>query len=556
MPDRPETESLTAREIRRYTFRAGLVRTEGGIGELISEVYTSVLGAVVLVVMAAAVIAGLRDSLGLGSTPVWAASALAPGFQSLPPMQASATVLLTLAAALLSVEMNIGPIALSVPQTFWWLGLPVPRRGFILPGFLRSALWPVIAAVAVVVPLAFGSAGEAGPLQVLLSAVCGMGLALLLYGIAAWLQILGRGRWVRRVAGIVVLVAPLSLVVTALVGTVAGRPVDLEWLQYLPTSWPLLVAQGSVAPLLLLIAAAAVLVLVYTNLERLSSSRLKASAVAGSHVAGSVLSMDAGELTRALGSADTAVPTRIRLPLVFTGGSPARRSMLTLLSAQLTVQLRHPARLLRVLVLATLPASVAAVQFLGNAPLLAVVVYLAALFGVTGMGHVARFAAGNPSVDALLPLPQVTVRRVHLLGPAAGLTLWMAVAFTLLLILGVGSWPLVLLGVLAGPGLGAATLRAAFRPAPDWTMPPVATAAGPIPVGAIRNFLVGPDLTLITLLPVLVCLASGGVPLLAFPVQLALTALAIVWGTHVRRPATTRSGASTPAVAPSTGQRR
>jgi hypothetical protein len=555
MPDRSAGDLLSAREIRRYTFRAGLVRTEGGIGELISEVYTSVLGAVVLVVMAAAVITGLRDSLGLGSTPVWAASALAPGFQSLPPMQASATVLLTLAAALLSVEMNVGPIALSVPQTFWWLGLPVPRRGFIVPGFLRSALWPAAAAVAVVVPLALGSAAQAGPLQVLLSALCGAGLALLLYGVAGWLQIGGRGRWVRTLAGVVVLVAPLSLVVTALAGTIEGRPVNLGWLQYLPTSWPLLVAQGQLAPLSLLAAAGAVLVAVYANLERLSSSRLKASAVAGSHVAGSVLSMDASELTRALGSADTNVPTRIRLPLVFSRGSAARRSVLTLLSAQLTVHLRHPARLLRVLVLATIPASVAAVQFLGNAPLLAVVVYVAALFGTTGLGHVARFAAGNPSVDALLPLSQQTVRRVHLLVPAAGLTLWTTLAFTLLLILGVGSWPLVLLALLAGPGLGAATLRAAFRPAPNWTMPPVATAAGPIPVGAIRNFVVGPDLVLITLLPVLVCLASGGVPLLAFPIQLGLTVLALVWGTHVRRPAASRDSSMPGAGGSSAGQR-
>jgi hypothetical protein len=83
----------------------------------------------------------------------------------------------------------------------------------------------------------------------------------------------------------------------------------------------------------------------------------------------------------------------------------------------------------------------------------------------------------------------------------------------------------------------------------------VATAAGPIPVGAIRNFVVGPDLVLITLLPVLVCLASGGVPLLAFPIQLGLTVLALVWGTHVRRPAASRDSSMPGPGGSSAGQR-
>ena len=36
---------FSAKDIRHYTFRAGLSRTEGGLMELISEVYTSILGA-------------------------------------------------------------------------------------------------------------------------------------------------------------------------------------------------------------------------------------------------------------------------------------------------------------------------------------------------------------------------------------------------------------------------------------------------------------------------------------------------------------------------------
>ncbi len=529
-------QSLSAKEIRRYTFKAGLVRTEGGIGELISEVYTYVFGAVVILVMSGAIILGLRHSLGLGSTPVWSASALSPGFQSLAPLQASATVMLTLAAALLSVELNIGPIAMTVPQTFWWLGLPVRRRGFIQPGFLRSMIWPAAGGIAVVVPLALGVGVQSSPGLVALATLCGAALALLLYGIAGWVQVTGRGSWLKPAAGALTLLAPLSLVATALYNNASGDRLDMSWLLYLPTSWPLLVANGQLWPLLLAVASLAVLAMVYANLERISSARLKASAVASTYVAGSVLSMDATELSKSLSSGTRSGHSWIRLPLVFHSGSQTRRSVLTLVSAHLTMQLRQPARLLRVLVLAAIPASLASVEFLGNATLIAVVLFFCAHFSVTGLGAVARFAGGNPSVDALMPLPAKTVRRVHYLIPAAGMTLWMAVAFVLLRILGVGSVPLIVLAILAGPGLGGATLRAAFRPTPDWNMPAVSTAMGPVPTGAIRSFLIGPDLTLITLLPTLICLISGGVPLLAFPIQLALTMIAFAWGTRIRKP--------------------
>lgn len=99
-----------------------------------------------------------------------------------------------------------------------------------------------------------------------------------------------------------------------------------------------------------------------------------------------------------------------------------------------------------------------------------------------------------------------------------------------------GLTPLLILAILAGPGLGAATLRAGFKPAPDWNMPAVASPTGPIPTGAIKSCLSGPDLSLIVLLPVLICLISGGVPSIAFPIQLTLTWLAFLWGTHVRKP--------------------
>ncbi|MBP2415030.1 hypothetical protein JOF48_003829 [Arthrobacter stackebrandtii] len=539
-------ERFSAREIRQYTFRAGLSRTEGGIMELVSEVYTSILGALTLLTMAGALVVALRHSLGVGDVSALAASAVAPGFHSVTLLQASATVLLTLAASLLAVEMTMGPVAMTLPQTAWWLGLPVRRRGFIQPGFLKSLLWPSIAAVLVVLPLALGMAANPTPGNLALSVLCGLGLAWLLYGIAGWCQVTGSGAWLKKAMGAITLLAPLTLVATALYNNVAGTQAvtgaQTAWLEYLPTSWPLLVADGATWPLLLVALALGLLALVYLNLERITTAALKESAAAGAYAASSLLSMDATELSRSLGAGQSSSNSKVRLPMVFRRGTVLARSVKTLASTHATMALRSPATLLRVLVLAAIPASLASVEFLGNAILIAVAVYLCAYFAATSMGATARFANGNPAVDMLMPLPAKTVRQVHFIVPGVAMTLWAATCFGLLLALGVGSPALLLLAVLAGPGVGAATLRAGFRPAPDWNMPAVATASGPIPTGAIRAFLVGPDLTLIVLLPVLICLIAGGVPSIAFPFQLTLTWLALLWGTHIRKPKSATDG--------------
>jgi hypothetical protein len=540
------SERFSAREIRQYTFRAGLSRTEGGVMELVSEAYTFVLGGLTLLTMAGAIIVGLRNSLGVGHESALTATVVAPGFHSVTLLQASATVLLTLAAALLSVEMTVGPITMTLPQTAWWLGLPVRRRGFIQPGFLKSPIWPAAAAVVVMVPVALGMSSSPSPGRIALSVLCGIGLGWLLYGIAAWCQITNSGSWLKVLTGVVTLVAPLTLVATALYNNTAGTGAitgaQTAWLEYLPTSWPLLVAGGALWPLVLVVIAVVLLAAVYWNLERITTAKLKEGAAAGAYVAGSLMSMDASELSRSLGGGRSSGTSKVRLPLVFHGGTVFSRSVKTLLSTHATMALRSPMSLLRVLVLAAIPASLAAVQFLGNSVLIAVVLYFCAHFAATSLGATARFANGNPAVDMLMPLPARIVRRVHYVLPAVGMTVWALVCFALLLALGVGSPSLLVLAVLAGPGLGAATLRAAFRPAPDWNMPAVATASGPIPTGAVRAFLVGPDLTLISLLPVLICLISGGVPVIAFPAQLGLTLLAFAWGTRVRKPKSAKSG--------------
>ena len=387
--------------------------------------------------------------------------------------------------------------------------------------------------------MALGMSVNPTPGKLALAVLCGLGLAWLLYGIASWCQITGSGAWLKKVTGAITLLAPLTLVATALYNNVAGSSAitgaQTVWLAYLPTSWPLLVADGARWPLLAVALALGLLVLVYVSLERISTAALKKSAAAGAYAASSLLSMDATELSRSLSTGPATGNSLVRLPMVFKRGTVLTRSVKTLISTHATMALRSPAVLLRVLVLAAIPASLASVEFLGNAILIAVAVYLCAYFTATALGATARFSAGNPAVDMLTPLPAKTVRRVHYVVPAVATTLWAPICFGLLLALGVGSPALLVLAILAGPGLGAVTLRAAFRPTPDWNMPAVASPTGPIPTGAIKAFLIGPDLTLIVMLPVLICLISGGVPAVAITAQLTVTVLAFLWGTHIRR---------------------
>jgi hypothetical protein len=355
-------------------------------------------------------------------------------------------------------------------------------------------------------------------------------LALCLYALAALAQISGHTKMLRDVAGIVMVAAPLLLAADAVLAA-GGTRIAWEWPVYLPTGWPLLAAAGAVWPLLAAVVAVLGLGMAFRRLPGLTTNALKASAAAGSHVAGSVLSMDSGELSRALSSAAGSTSRAGRFLVPRLSSTPGA----ALLRGQLILLLRNPGGLARALVLATVPGIVASVQALSAPGLVAVVMLFCAYFAAAALASVARQAAGNPSLNALLPLDEKTVRRLHWVWPAAGMAVWMAVCATLLLVLAGGSWLLVILAICTGPGVAAAAIRAAYRPAPDWTMPAISSAMGPIPTGAIRGLIAGPDAALIAFLPVGVCMLAGGVPPIALPAALGLSALMYLWGTRVRK---------------------
>ncbi|MDD0857481.1 hypothetical protein NHF46_06310 [Arthrobacter alpinus] len=147
--------------------------------------------------------------------------------------------------------------------------------------------------------------------------------------------------------GVITLLAPLTLVATALYNNVAGNHAitgaQTAWLKYLPTSWPLLVADGATWPLLIVALALGLLTLVYINLERITTAALKKSAAAGAYAASSLLSMDATELSRSLSTGPATGTSNVRLPMIFKRGTVHARSIKTLASTHATMALRSPA---------------------------------------------------------------------------------------------------------------------------------------------------------------------------------------------------------------------
>ena len=96
--------------------------------------------------------------------------------------------------------------------------------------------------------------------------------------------------------------------------------------------------------------------------------------------------------------------------------------------------------------------------------------------------------------------------------PAAVLSWWTALFAGALVLLGIGSIGLVLLGALAGVGFGASAVRAAYRTEPDWTAPPTDTVFGPVPSAQAGTMIRGLDTTLLALVPLLLGLFLGYVP--------------------------------------------
>ncbi|MCC2335620.1 DUF6297 family protein [Cellulomonas wangsupingiae] len=492
-------EVPSARSIRRFTAQAARARAGASIGSLLTDLYSVVTSIAISVLIVLGVVQQLRDSLP-PAPPVQE-----PGGLSLPML--GAFLLLAAAGALLSTAGSLGPVGTEGAQSAWWLPLPVDRRGLLRPAAARLPLVAALAGGAVVVVLEAGLLGRGGADLVragLLGAVTAAGVVL----IAALAQSLGATRRRIALAGDAVLVAAPVL---AGVVVLAGRtPATLP-----SPAWPVVLAAA--------VLAAVLAVQLDRRLGDLPGRTLREGGSVAAQAVGAVVSLDSRELGRAL-SGGAVAATRRRVSRLRTARGPAT----ALVTADLVVLRRSLRHLVQLVVAAGLPLLATVVPQLASPVGVLVAVLLGGWMASSASAEGARWAEMAPILDRLLPLGDRTVRRLRMVVPGVVMLVWSLVAFA-----AVGRWAgatpdWLVLAVVSAPVWAAAAVRAAYRPAPRWDKPLIATPAGALPTGVLQVIARGPDLVALCLLPLWIAIGLTTVSTIMVTSQLLLSVVAVM----------------------------
>ncbi|GIG39686.1 DUF6297 family protein [Cellulomonas phragmiteti] len=505
LPDDPRVgdfdlgEVPSARSIRRFTAQAARSRAGASIGSLLTDVYTTVTSVVISVLIVLGVVQQLGDSLP-PAPPVHA-----PGGLSLPMLVA--LVLLAAAGALLSTAGRLGPVGAEGAQAAWWLPLPVDRRALLRPAALRVPVVAALAGAAVVVVLEAGLLTGGGAGLVRAGLLGALGAAVVVLG-AAVAQTRGVPRRRIALAGDLALVA--APVLAALVVLAGRTPASLP-----SPSWPVVVGAAVLASLLA--------VVVDRRLGVLPGRTLREGGSVATQAVGAVVSLDSRELGRAL-SGGVAASARRRSSRLRTARGPAT----ALVTADLVVLRRSVRHLVQVVVAAGLPVLATVVPQLASPVGVLVAVLLGGWMASSASAEGARWAEVAPVLDRLLPLGDRTVRRLRMVVPGV-----VALAWSLVVFAAVGRWAgatldWLLLAVVAAPVWAAAAVRAAYRPAPRWDKPLVATPAGALPTGVLQVIARGPDLVAFCLLPLWVAIGLGTVTTWMVTAQVWLSVIAVM----------------------------
>lgn len=494
----------TARSIRRFTAAAGKARAGASLTSLLGDVYYAVISAAI----GAAVAFGVAQQVRTSLPP--APQVAPPTSLSLPALVA--VVLLAAAGVLVSLAGRLGPVGAGGAESAWWLQLPVERRGLLRPAARRLPVVGAVAGAAVVALLDAGLLGDAGG-RTLRAAGAGAVVAALLVLLATVVQSSGVPR--RRVAlvGDVVLGLSAALAVAlALAGThLAALPV---------APWPLLVVG--------LLAVAGLAWLVDGRLDSMPARSLREGGSVATQAMGAVVSLDSRELGRAL-TAGSSRPVR-RWVSRFHG---VRGPATALVAADLAQLRRSPRHLVQLVVAALVPWLATVVPQLANVPGVLVAVLVAGGIASSAAAEGARAGEMNPILDRMLPLGAKTVRRLRMAVPGVAMLAWSLAAFGAL-----GRWagdvgPWLLLAALGTPVWAAATVRAAYRPGPNWSKPLVSTPFGALPTGVTTVVSRGPDLVVLCLLPTWIALILRHVTPTFLVLQLAGAAIAFAIGSSI-----------------------
>ncbi|WP_342450381.1 DUF6297 family protein [Arthrobacter pigmenti] len=471
---------FTRRSSRRYN------RARTSFGDLFIDVYTSVLALACAAALAVSFVLTLRGEF-LDREP--GASGIIPNPVLVIPDQAL-WVLLTFAvlAVVVLLGRRLGPIALGGPESAWWLPLPVDRRPMVWRPFLKRTVAVGIGSAVLYLPFSVLTELDRPLAEHGFAAATFGGLAAAALGVAALLQLKAGSGMLRVLVPAVFLAGSAGVVVLA------------------PSVWTSVL--GLVLPVLLLRVISPLAGTVP------GAELMRAGGVSG-HVGASIFLMNSNEVLRALsGGARSAHGRGARFY-----ARPTRRPFVALLRADVVAFLRlHRTP---TTALAWLAACVAVMLVDGGLPVFAqlAAVVVAGCATASGFGAVARRTALVPELGGLVPVSQTLVRSSRAVMPAVVMVAWMALLGAVLVVLGVVGPLLIPLAALAGVGMGAGSVRGATRPPTDWTAPPVETPFGPVPRAQFASSLRGVDVTVLSMIPVLLTLYLGAVFLPVLLVQ-------------------------------------
>ncbi|MBT2586928.1 DUF6297 family protein [Arthrobacter sp. ISL-95] len=493
-PERSPQHRELASEIVRFTRRSArrYKRSRVSWGTRLVDAYSWGLGIGVSLTIAASFVLALRNEIANRATTT--GSIIGEQWLVLPEPVLWTSMTFAALVVINNLARKLGPMSVNGAESTWWLTLPVDRRPMVLPPFIRKVALTAVGSAVIYLPFSMVTAVDRAPLEHL--------LASLTFGVAG-----------------AVAVVPAAVQQFALQGPRFGKTITAALLlacSVLPafssSPWP---------TALVAVAVVGLFAMVVPRAGQVRGDELvRGGAVAG-HAGASLFMMDSNEVLRALGGNRKAVDGG-RAARFYA--RPSRGPLRALIRADLVAFVRLNPPLMPPIL--WLLACISTLLVEGGLPEFAqlAVIVIAGCATASGLGGVARKTALVPELDAMLPLHQALVRTSRTLMPCLAMSAWMAVLCGLLVLLGAADPWLMGVGALAGVGMGAGTLRAATRIPPDWTAPPVETPFGPVPRAQLGSLMRGLDVTILAMVPLLVALYLGYVPISVVAVQVVFSA--------------------------------
>lgn len=498
-------EEFSGREIRRLTARVTASRADAGPGELLGNVAYVVVSIAISIGFVIGAANVLRETIFVdpvdGRAPVLTAATI----------QALASV--ALLALMTGMAVRLGPLGTGSAGVRWWVPMPVDRRGLLTPSYWRGVAVAVVVGAGGLAAIALASGADPGAAG--RSAALGAAAGLLLVGLAGLIQPRTRvAATVARVSDVLIAAVPVAGVVL-----VAAGWSDLRELSVPP--WAI-VAVGA--------GALALAVVWWRRLEALGAQVLRTQSAVADQAGGAILSLDTRELGRALSRAGSTRGGRARRPSRF---ATVRGPVTALVAADLTLLRRSPSAIAQLVGLTALVIVAQQVPAFEGGFGLFVLLVVAGFRGAQLGAEGARTAEMVPALDAMMPLSARDARLARTVVPALTALLALVVG-VVPLVLGTGEWLWFALVVVVAAGMGAAAIRGAYRKPPNWSGPLMATPAGALPTGATSMIAQGPDVAVLSAIPLGICLLVGAPTLTLILFQGIAVWIALAVASHVR----------------------